>query len=90
MLALAAYSLCLPLKCIPVIHSHAQEMKTPPPKNATQVGCLAKALEGRVCLCGTTEKHHLFCCDVHNLKRERSVESEEQVSGERVGKREGG
>lgn len=75
-------------------HSHAQEMNPPPPPpppkkpktNATQVGCLAKALEGKVCLCGTIEEQHLFCCDVHNLNRERSVESEERVSGERVGK----
>lgn len=37
-------------------------------------------------LCGTVEEHHLFCCDVQNLNRERSVESEERVSGERVGK----
>lgn len=68
--------------------------ETPSPqKNATQVGCLAKALEGRVCLCGTTQEHHLFYCDVHNLNRERSVESEEQVSGEKEkgkdGRREG-
>lgn len=41
-------------------------------------------------LCGTTDEHHLFCCDVHNLNRERSVESEERVSGERVGKTGGG
>lgn len=44
--------------------------------------------------CGAIEEHDLFCCDVHNLNRERSVESEERVSGERVGKtggeREGG
>ena len=80
--------------CIPVIHSHTQEMNPLIKKkkgkerknNATQVGCLAKALEGRVCLSGTIEEHHLFCCDVHNLNRERSVESEERVSGERVGK----
>lgn len=59
---------------------------TPPQKNATQVDYLAKALEGRVCLCGTIEEHHLFCCDVHNLNRERSVESEERFSWEGVGK----
>lgn len=47
-----------------------------------------------MCLCGTIEEHHLFCYDVHNLNTERSVEREEGVSGERVGKtggeREGG
>lgn len=68
-----------------------QEMNHNPPlkklnKNATQVGCLAKALEGRASLRGPIEEHHLFCCDVHSLNRERSVESEERVSGERVGK----
>lgn len=62
--------------CTPIIHSQAQEMK--PPKNATQVGCLAKALEGRVCLCRKIEELHLFCCDVHNLNRERSVESKNE------------
>lgn len=73
--------------CTPVIHSHAQEMNPPrkkhthKKKNATMVGCLPKALEGRVRLCGKIGEHHLFCCDVHKLNRERSVESEERVSG---------
>lgn len=101
MLALAAYFLPLTLLftlfVFPYMHTCHPQPRTgneTSPKNATQVGYLAKALEGRVRLCGIIEKHHLLCCDVHNLNREKSVVSEERVSGERVGKtggeREGG
>lgn len=56
----------------------------PPPKKHHRCRLPSKITGGR--FCGTVDEHHLFCCDVSNLNRERSVESEERVSGERVGK----
>lgn len=77
-LALAAYFLPLPLLFTLFVflymhtcHPQPQTGNETSPKNATQVGYLAKALEGRVRLCGIIEKHHLLCCDVHNLNREK-------------------
>lgn len=55
---------------------HPQQLRRNvyPPKKESSLGCSpAKALEGRVCSCGTTEKYLLLWCDVHNFKTERGV-----------------
>lgn len=83
-LALAACFLaaffCLPSTCTPVIHEYETlTAKKWNKKSATQVGCLAKALEGRVCGNNRgTSFVLLWCAQFQQRKRRARKESLER------------